>query len=684
VVGYVLRGCRPGAGHTPEGTAAESVLNAWVRIAPDNGVTIRVAYTEIGQGVHTVLPLVVAEELEVDLGQVRVEMAPCEPAYADPVARVMVTGGSTSVAASFEPLRAAGAAARALLVAAAAERWQVAPGDCRASGGRVHNRLTGASLSYGELAAAAARRPLPPQVELKPPQDWRLLGRDMARVEGPGKVRGAAVFGTDVRVPGMLTGTVLNCPVAGGRLRRVDPAPALALPGVVQVVPLDDAVVVLAEAFWPAARGTAALKPDWDEGPNATLDSARMRAQLDAALNGPGAPVTERGSLEEARKAVARWLTLRYEVPPLAHAALEPVAATVAAGPDGIDVWAPTQVQTRAQKEVAVIFQVPAEQVRIHTTLAGGSFGRHLEVDYVLQAARVARQAGRPVKLIWSRPEDMQHDFYRPPAVTRLEIGLDKEGLPVLWDQHLAVPALRRGAADPYDPAAVEGAEELAYEVGYHRLTYHNAAAGLPVGDWRSVGHSFNAWFIEHALDEVAHASGRDPVALRLRLLARQPRHQAVLREVVRMWKAPPGAGRFRGTAVHASYESVVAQSVEVSVKGERVKVHRVNCAIDCGTALNPRAVRAQMEGGIIFGLTAALFGEITVEKGRVQQQNFDAYRLLSLRDSPEVEVVLVNSGAKLGGVGEAGVPPTAPALCNAVLAATGHPVRRLPIRLKS
>jgi isoquinoline 1-oxidoreductase beta subunit len=278
--------------------------------------------------------------------------------------------------------------------------------------------------------------------------------------------------------------------------------------------------------------------------------------------------------------------------------------------------------------------------------------------------------------------------------VTRLEVGLDKEGLPVLWDQHLAVPALRRGddperlggreKGDRYDPAAVEGAEELAYEVGYHRLTYHDAAVGLPVGDWRSVGHSFNAWFIEHALDEVAHASARDPVALRQRLLARQPRHQAVLREVVRMWQDAPAPGRFRGTAVHASYGSVVAQSAEVSVKGGRVTVHQVNCAIDCGTALNPRAVRAQMEGGIIFGLTAALFGEITVEKGRVRQQNFDAYRLLSLRDCPEIEVALVNSGAKLGGVGEAGVPPAAPALCNAVLAATGKPVRRLPIRLDS
>jgi CO/xanthine dehydrogenase Mo-binding subunit len=670
---------------------AATRINAWIRIDADETVTIRVAHTEIGQGIHTVLAILVAEELDIDVGRVRVEAAPVEPVYDNPLFHSMVTGESTSVVTSFDPLRVAGAGARIVLVTAAAARWGCLPSDCEASLGEVRNRLTGAVLSYGRLVEAAARLPLPPDIRLKPRSEWRLLGQPMRRIEGPDKVRGTALFGIDTSVPGMLTGTVRNCPVAGGKLRRVDPAPALAVPGVAKVVELVDAVVVVAGSFWAASKGLEALRPEWDAGSNADLSSAAVSVRLDKALGGDGIVVTERGSAEQSEAVVRSRLSLRYEAPLLGHAALEPLSATVAIDAHGVDVWAPTQVPTAARYAVAKELGVAPANVRVHTTLAGGSFGRKLQLDYILQAALAARASMRPVKLIWSRTEDLQHGFCRPPAIASIEIGLDQEGLPVRWNQRLATPDLRRsmqqfGAGPPapgtIDPHAVEGATPLPYRIAYHRLSWHDAEIGLPLGWLRSVGHSFNAWFVEHTIDAIAHASGQDPIALRLRLLTDQPRHQAVLREAMRLWPGAPAPGRFRGAAVHESYGSVVAQCAEISLSGGRVAVHRVTCAIDCGQALNPGAVRAQMEGGIIFGLTAALYGEITVQNGAVQQRNFDDYRLLSARDTPEIVVAILNSDAALAGVGEAGVPPIAPALCNAILAATGSSVLRLPIRL--
>jgi isoquinoline 1-oxidoreductase beta subunit len=673
----------------PAGSAAPGArMNAWIWIGRDDTVTIRVAHTEMGQGIHTLEAMLVAEELEVDPAKLRIETAPVAPEYQNPQFKEMVTGESVSVMTSFDPLRLAGAAARTMLVAAAAQHWRCAVDDCAAFDGQVRNRKSGAAMSYGALAAAAAGLAPPAEVKLKPPAEWRLLGRPMRRLEGPDKVRGTARFGIDVHVPGMLIGIALNCPVAGGRLRRVDPRPAMEVPGVVKVVPLDDAVIVVATSFWAASQGIEALQIDWDEGPNASLGSAEIGTMLDQALAAGGILVTERASV--APSEVHERLSLRFAVPLLAHAALEPLSATVAIGSDGVDVWAPTQVQTAARLVVAKQLGAALERVRIHTTLAGGSFGRKLQVDYLRQAALAAEAVGRPVKLIWSRSEELQHDFYRPPAATTLNIGLDAKGLPVSWDQRLAVPDMRRVTeldaaakiAEPIDPSAVEGAAALPYTLAHHRLTWQDVSLALPLGWWRSVGHSFNAWFIEHAIDVIARKAGRDPVELRLALLNDRPRHQTALRTLSPLWPDPPAPSRFRGTAVYESYGSVVAQSVEISLNATAVRVHRVVCAVDCGTALDPDGVRAQMEGGIIFGLTAALHGEITVQNGRVQQQNLDTYRLLSLREAPDIEVAIVNSGAPLGGIGEAGVPPIAPALCNAVLAATGRPVTRLPIRL--
>jgi isoquinoline 1-oxidoreductase beta subunit len=685
--GGLAVGCFLGSGKPARGAAAGARMNAWILIGPDGMVTVRVAHTEMGQGIHTLIAMLVAEELEVDAAGLKIESAPVAADYDNPQFQSMVTGNSSSAMTSFDPLRVAGAQARLMLVAAAARQWRAAVEDCAAVDGQVRNRRTGAVMSYGSLAAAAAGLAPPRDVVLKPPSAWRLLGRSMPRLEGPEKVHGSARFGIDIRVPEMLIAAVLNCPVAGGKLARVDPGLAMALPGLVKVLALKDAVIVVANSSWAALQGIEALQPEWDEGANATLDSAEITSRLDKALAAPGLVVTERGSVPAPE--VQMRLALRFEVPLLAHAALEPPTATVAIGSDGVDVWAPTQVQTLAREAVAATLEIAPERVRIHTTLAGGSFGRKLQVDYLCQAALAAKAAGRPVKLIWSRREDLQHDFYRPPAATAIEIGLDAGGLPVSWDQRLAVPDLQISFAAPsasareiIDPFAVEGAAPLPYAISRHRLTWHDVPLALPMGWWRSVGHSFNAWFIEHALDVAAHRTGRDPVALRLALLKDRPRHQAVLRALALLWASPPASGRFRGTAVHECFGSVVAQSAEISLTGGLLRVHRVVCAVDCGTALDPDGVRAQIEGGIIFGLTAALHGEITLQNGRVQQENLDSYRLLALRDTPEIEVVIVASDAAPGGVGEVGVPPIAPALSNAIFAGTGQPVTRLPIRL--
>jgi len=664
-------------------------MNAWVVIGVDDVVTVRVSHTEVGQCIHTLAVNLVAEELEVDPAKLQVEVAPVAPEYETPGFNSIVTGDSMSAVTLFDPLRLAGASARMMLVAAAANRWHCAVQNCEVQGGRIRNRTTGAVLSYGAVAEAAAKLTLPREAKLKPASQWRILGRPMRRLEGRDKVRGAARFAIDVQMPGMLIGSVLNCPVAGGRLRHVGADSAMAMPGVVKVLPLDDAVIVVAKTFWAASKAIDALSVDWDEGPGTSIDSAGISQSLDKALATDGIVVTEHG--DAAPTKVHTRVALRLEVPLLAHGSFEPPTAAVSIGEHDVDVWAPTQVQTKARDVVAQALGMTPEQVRIHTTLCGGSFGRKLRVDYLRQAAIAAKAVNRPVKLIWSRNEDIKNDYYRPPAATMIEVGLDSNGLPISWTQKLAVPDLRphlevlkvsTSRADTIDSHAVEGAAPFPYQIGHHRLTWHNAPLAVRLGWWRSVGHSFNAWFVEHAMDVIARKVAQDPVAFRLALLKDRPRHQAVLQTLGSLWPEEPKTGRFHGTAIHECYGSVVAQSVEISIEKGMPSVHRVACAVDCGKALDPDGVRAQMEGGIIFGLTAALFGEITVQNGRTQQNNFDSYRLLALGESPEVTVAIVNSGATIGGVGEAGVPPIAPAVCNAVLAATGQPVTRLPIRV--
>lgn len=702
VAGGIAIGCfavqaqaDPAAGPAGEEAATMPRPEAWIDIHANGRVTARSAFTEIGQGIQTLVAAIVAEELALEPGQILVQTAPVAAAYVNPAFGSMTTGGSTSARGALAALQLAGAAMRELLVAAAATRWNSPPADCRAEGGQVRNLASGATLSYGALAGAAAALPVPQAPAVRAPRNWRVLGRPQRRIDSPNKIRGHAVYGIDIVLPEMLLAAVLNCPALGGRLRAVDPAPALAIDGVTHVVPLDRAVIVVATSFWSAERGAAALRPDWLDGADAGLDSATISARLQGALDDPGLVAAESGDPTAAAARVVRTVSLDYQVPPLAHAALEPPNATVAIAPGRVEVWAPTQAQQAAREAVAAALGRPAGQVEIHTTLAGGSFGRNLDVTVIVQAALAARAAGRPVKLIWSRPQDIRHDSYRPPAATRIEVGLDAAGLPVRWLQRLAVPDLRpvstgfsrnQGLVGSIDPEAVEGAADLPYGLLYHRLTWAAPRIGLPIGWWRSVGHSFNAWFVEHAMDEVAALAGRDPVELRRHLLRGRPRQLAVLNAVLAMWDAPPAEGRFRGTALHACFGSIVAQSLEISLPAGGLRVHHVNCAVDCGLALDPDAVAAQMEGGILFGLTAALHGEITLQNGRVQQGNLDAYRLLPLRASPTVAVRILNGSAgvdNIGGIGETGVPPLAPALCNAILAATGRGTRSLPIHLR-
>ena len=695
--GLLLGFTLPCGGRFAEARAAEAgaeaanapQINAWLRIAPDESVTILVSSSEMGQGVLTAMPMLVAEELEVDWARVRAEMAPAAEVYANRIFGRQATGGSTSIRQGFDPLREAGAAAREMLRGAAAQRWGVALETCRAEKGRVLHPETGRALSYGALAAQAAALEPPASVALKPARDWSILGRSTPRLDALDKSTGRAVFGTDVRLPGMLFATPLACPVFGGRLERVDPAPALRVPGVKAVVPLDDALIVVADSYWNARKGLRSLEPVWDEGRHAEVDSPGIRERLRAALDGDAVRAHAQGDPAAAFDAAATQHEAVFEVPFLAHAAMEPMNATAHVRDGEAEIWLPTQVQGSTQRVVADLLGLRPERVRVHTTFLGGGFGRRLETDFALQAVLASRAAGAPVQVLWSREEDMRHDFYRPASAVRMRAALDATGAPTALHARVACPSIlarvRPGAVrDGVDRTSVEGLGESPYAIPHQLVEYARVETSVPVGFWRSVGNSQNAFVREAFLDELARASGADPLAFRLALVGEQPRHVAVLREVARMasWSAAPRAGRHRGLALYEAYGSIVAQVAEISLGPRGVRVHEVCCAADCGTLINPDTVEAQMQSAVSFGLAAALHGEITIRRGRVEQKNFGDYRVPTLASSPAIRVGLIESSAAPGGVGEAGTPPIAPAVANAVFAATGVPVRRLPIRV--
>jgi len=679
----------------PPAPAALPPANAFLRIAPDDTITVLLAHSEMGQGIWTSLPMLIAEELDADWSKMRVEHAPAAPVYGHTAWGIQATGGSTTTPSEFDRYRQVGAAARALLVQAAAQRLGVAPADCRTENGAVV--AGGQRLRYGELAADAAQLPMPTTVTLKDPADWKVIGRPTRRLDTPEKIDGSAVFGFDVRFDGLLTAVVERSPVFGGKVKSFDDAAARAVPGVRKVVQVPSGVAVVADHFWAAQQGREALKVQWDLGPGASLDSGAMLAEFRRLAGTAGRSAASTGDVPAVLANSKRRVTADYVVPYLAHAPMEPLNCTVRISTDRCEIWTGTQFQTLDQMSAARITGLKPEQVELHTTFLGGGFGRRAtpSSDWVSEAVHVAKAAGAPVKTVWTREDDVRGGYYRPMFLHRVAVALGDDGMPTAWDHTLVGQSVLAGTpfaaeipANGVDPASVEGTADSPYlkAVPNHRVQLHDYASPIPVLWWRSVGHSHTAFVMESVVDELARSAGVDPLAYRRRLLTGHPRHLGVLELAAAKagWGSPLPDGHARGIAVHESFGSYVAQVAEVSVQDGRIRVHRVVCAIDCGIAVNPMTIEAQMESGIAFGLGAVLESEITFKDGRVQQSNFDDYRVLKLPQMPTVEVHIVPSRERPGGVGEPGTPPIAPAVANAVAALTGQRLHELPLRLRT
>ena len=684
VIGFHL----PAGGRRGVSYPAPFAPNAWLRIRPDESVLVIVDRSEMGQGVTTSLPMLLAEELEADWSKIKIESAPADKAYINPMFGMQGTGGSTSVRAAYTPLRKAGAAAREMLVTAAAETWGVDKSECRAEKGAVIHTPSKRRLTYGKLTAKAATVPLPHDVPLKDPKDWKLLGTRVSRLDTPPKVNGSAEFGIDVQAPGLLIGVIARSPVFGGKVKNFDATKAKAVPGVRQVVQISTGVAVVADGYWPAKKGRDALDITWDEGQTANVSSASISELFAKNVEQVGAVARHDGDAQGALPGAASKVEAVYELPFLAHATMEPMNCTAHVRADGVDIWAPTQFQTGAQGLGAGIGGAPPEKVKVHTTYLGGGFGRRFELDFIKEALETSKAAGAPVKVIWSREDDIRNAQYRPANYHKFQAGLDATGQPVAWTQRLVAPSiLARVFPDTVknglDGEAVEGGVGMPYAIPNVHVDYVLTDTGIPVGFWRSVNNSFNGFAVETFIDELAHAAKKDPYEYRRDLLGKAPRHLGVLNLAANKasWGSPLPAGRARGIAVFKSFDTYVAQVAEVSVDADGVPhVHRVVCAVDCGPVVNPGIVEAQMQSAIVYGLTAALWGEITIDKGRVQQSNFHDYRMLRLAEMPVVEVHIVPSTDSQGGVGEPGTPPIAPAVCNAIFALNGKRIRKLPI----
>lgn len=667
--------------------------NAFIRIAPDETVTVIVNKSEMGQGVYTSLPMLIGEELEVDWQTIRFEPAPVAPAYNHAQwGALQGTGGSTSIRSCWQQFRQAGATARLMLEQAAADTWQANVADCKAAKGFVINRKTKKKISFGMLVAKAAKQTVPAKVTLKPASDFDILGTSKKRLDTPDKVSGAAKFGLDVQIPGLLTAVVARPPVFGAKIKSFDAGKAKAVAGVKDVVQLDTGVAVVADHFWPASKGCQALVVEWDEGPLVGLNSSEQGREYATMAETPGAVAVNRGEVDKALAAAATRLDAVYELPYLAHAPMEPLNCVADVRPDSCEIWVGTQMQTLDRDAAAAVTGLAKDKVTLHTTYLGGGFGRRAVPDahFVKEAVQLSKAIKAPVKLVWSREDDIRGGFYRPRSYHKLSGGLDKNGMPLVLDQRIVSQSIAKGTPfeggmikNGVDNTTVEGAFDTPYAIANLRVDSHMAPGGVPVLWWRSVGHSATAFVKECFIDEMAVAAGQDPYRYRRQLLADHPRQQALLDLVTSKagWDTEPPQGRKRGIAIHESFGSFVAQVAEVSVASSgRIKVHRVVCAIDCGQTVNPDTIKAQMESGIIFGLTAALYGEITFKKGRVEQGNFDDYACLRIDESPAIEVHIVASDQPVGGVGEPGVPPIAPAVANAVFAASGVRLRRLPL----
>jgi isoquinoline 1-oxidoreductase subunit beta len=667
--------------------------NAFLRIGSDDSVTILLAHSEMGQGIWTGLAMVVAEELECDWSKVRCEHAPAAPTYAHPAFGIQMTGGSSTTWSEFERYRQVGAMAKDMLVRAAAARWKVAPAACRVANGVVSHGKQ--QLSFGKLAETAMALAPPRTVKLKDPKDWKLIGTEVRRLDTPEKITGKAQFGIDVQFPGLRVALVARPPAFGAKLARFDGAAALKVPGVERVVRTANGVAVVAKHYWAAKLGRDALQIDWTPPEGGGLDTVKQMAEFRATARKPGAIVVERGKIDAALAGAKTRLEAEYEVPYLAHAPMEPLNATVKIDGDRCEIWTGTQFQGGDQMAAAQILGITPDKVTIHTTFLGGGFGRRANpvADFVSEAVIVAKAAGVPVKVVWTREDDMHGGFYRPSYLHRIRTGLDDSGRPVAWDHVVVGQSILAGT--PLEPMLVKhGIDETSVEglagspyladAGALRVSLHSPRTPVTVLWWRSVGNTHTAFAMEGMIDEAAHAAGQDPLAYRLALLKDKPRHAAALKLAADKagWGTPPPAGRARGLAVHESFLSVVAQVVEVSIENGQIRVHSVSCAVDCGTPVNPLGIEAQIQGSIAYGLSAVLHGKLTLVGGRVQESNFHDYPVLRMFEMPRVSVHIIPSKERMGGIGEPATAPIAPAVANAVYALTKQRLRSLPLRL--
>ena len=689
--------------HLPQGgrraLSADSgkpfVPNAFLRIGSDDSVTVLVKHAEMGQGVSTALPMLVAEDLEADWNTIQFEFAPVDPAYNHTVYGIQMTGGSTSIANSYEQMRKAGAAAKAMLLEAAAETWSVPATECRAEKGVILHEKSERSARYGELAEKAAQLPPPAEVTLKDPKDFKFVGTPVKRLDARSKVTGSPIYGLDATLPGASTAVVARAPSFGAKLKSFDAVAAKAVPGVEQVLEVPSGVAVVADTFWSAQKGREALKTEWEGGE--TRSSADLSAEYQELATKPGAVAHTAGDAEKALADAAKTVEAEFSVPYLAHAAMEPLNCLVRIQDGQCDIWTGTQFQTMDRMVAAQVAELPPEQVFIHTQMLGGGFGRRAnkDSDFVREAVAVCKAVGGgPVKTVWTREDDMRGGYYRPMYLHKVRAGIDAEGNATAWHHRIVGQSIAAGTAfeeamvkDGVDVTSVEGVADLAYAVPNLHVEYHKTENPVPVLWWRSVGHSHTAFATESIVDELAHLAGQNPVAYRLALLKDKPRHRGVLELAakkagcVKPLESKDGIRRGRGVAVHESFHSFAAEVVEVSVRPNgHFKVDRVVCAIDCGRVVNPDTVAAQMESAIAFGLAAVLHSELTLKDGMVEQDNFNAYQVLRMSEMPVVEVHIVASEAEPTGVGEPGTPPIAPAVANALFAATGKRVRRLPV----
>lgn len=675
------------AGRLEAATPVVFAPNAWLRLTADGTVTVMCGSAEMGQGVLTAIPMMLAEELDADWKKVRVMQAPVDKAYDNPMFGMQATGGSTTVRAHWEPLRKAGAAAREMLVAAAAAQWKVPASECRTEAGHVIHS-SGRKLAYGALVPAATKLAVPAEPRLKDPKDFRLLGKRINRLDTPGKINGTAKFGIDAQVPGMLVAVMARAPQPGAKPLKVDDAKAKAVKGVRQIITIPHGVAVLADGYWAAKKGRDALVIDWDLGAAKDLSTAKVSDMLATGASQADAIALDAGNVKDAAATSARTLDATYEAPYLAHACMEPMNCTAWVRGDTVEIWAGTQSQGPSQGILSQVASVTPAKVKVNTLLLGGGFGRRFAPDFTIDATLLSKISGKPVKLVYTREDDTAAGFYRPASVTKFEAALDDKGMPTMLKCGVGSPSIMAASGfmkipdNGVDSFAMEGIADHPYDIPNQRLAYGRTEPGPQVWFWRSVGHSQNVFFIEGFIDELAAAAKADPYEYRRALLGKQPRYKAVLELAAQKagWGSPLPAGVFRGIAVAQSFGSYVAEVAEVSIGADGTpKVHRVVAAVDCGMTVNPQTIERQIEGGIVYGLSAALYGRIGFKDGRVEQGNFNDYPVLRMNEMPKVEVHILPSTEKPGGIGEPGTPPIAPAVANAIFAATGQRLRSMP-----